>query len=82
MRVEDRFPQEKAVASYCPSQTTYSRHACGVGSEQWKGKGNVQYGPFQDNSTLGKTSSHCYACNCDSVTVECIKGTKMVAEER
>ena len=73
MRVEDRFPQEKTVASYCPPKTTYSRHACGLWSEQWKGIGRVQNGPFHQSALLGMESLHCNKCNCDSVTVECIE---------
>ena len=41
------------------------RHVCGIGSENWRGKGtfgstieNVQHGPYSENYFIGKLSPY------------------------
>ena len=73
MLIPDNYPQNKHVAEFCPSGTTYARHVCGTGAKGWLGSGSTQYGPFSENKYLANNGDHCACCcDCNTVTVECL----------
>ena len=73
----DEYPQTNYVGYYCPPGYRHSRHVCGTGSKDWKGTGEVQYGPHHFNNFLSNNlGGHCLtSCNCGEVFVECTPGT-------
>ena len=72
VNVNDAYPQNQYVSSYCPSGKTYSRHACGSNAQASLTSGaSAQYGPFTTDEYL-QSGGHCSCCcNCHTVWVEC-----------
>ncbi len=72
VNVNDAYPQNQYVSSYCPSGKTYSRHACGSNAQASLTSGATpQYGPFNTDQLL-QSGGHCSCCcNCHTVWVEC-----------